>query len=80
MSTPKNNRESKREGATYCPICCLAMVVRGQNDASRAYCCNCGSIFIQEKDHWHFICRTEGNNVIREYLALEDKNDSDQRS
>lgn len=80
MSIPKDSTTRRREGATYCPICCLAMVVRGQNDALRAYCCNCGSIFIQENGHWHFVRRTEGNNVIREYLALEDKNDSDQRS
>ena len=69
----------------YCPACEQALIVRGENPSRRAYCPNCGIILQRQRSvtlsnrgvhaifYWKVVKNTSGNNIIREYLDLEDK-------
>ena len=69
----------------YCPTCGQALVLRGESSSCRAYCTNCGLILQKQRSvtlsnrgvhaifYWKVVKNTSGNNIIREYLDLEDK-------
>ena len=61
--------------ALYCPDCDMKLVGKTV-EGKEIYCCtNCGKIFIKIDNHFRFAGQTSGNNSMREFFTVIDKED-----